>query len=137
MSRGSNRMGEVLAGMSRQLAGVFAFLIQNPPQASQTVKNARLDGAERTLKDLRDFLVSEPLAKPQRERLPLAIGQLCNARPEAFFPFGNFRRGVGAGRGAHVGELIVPQDPQLSPAHPKSPAFAAVEVQQNAVQPGV
>ena len=105
------------------------FFLQNLPQSRQPVKNPRLHRPQRALQHLGDLFISQPLAEPQDQRLPLPVGQLRHPGPQALFPFRNLRWLVRSGRGAVAAGLVVPEDAQLAAAHPPAAAFAAVQVQ--------
>ena len=64
--------------------------IEQFTQRSQTVEDSRLHRAQRTFQHDRNFLVAQPLAESQDERMPLTVGQLGYLRPQTFLPFGDF-----------------------------------------------
>src|SRR5437868_5104369 len=115
MILGSNGMREILARKIGELTGFFPFVIQNPPQRGQAVKDARLYGAQGAFQNLGNLFVAESLAEAEDERLPLAVGKLGDSGPKALFPFLHFAHGVSAWPTRRLGCLRAPQDAQLSP----------------------
>src|SRR3954452_9516753 len=101
------------------------------------MKDARLYGAQGAFQNFGDLFVAESLAEAEDERLPLAVGKLGDTGPEALFPFLDFAHRVGARAARRLGWLSTPQDPQLSTVQSIAPALTAIEIEEQAIEPGI